>query len=413
MYIRYGCEYYNNDKADDNTEHYVHGEAEGIKNAVIECNMEEITVNGEEEKKYKASCRLIEDPLSKNVYISTYNQKQIIICSNTEYPENKINSLIKCSYNDKCVTVEEYDEFENENQVFLNSNFGKADDENQLIKLCKEKLIEYTDEKTEYTFVNAGKENEGGIIKCYKTINEGKCTVSELGKEETFIDDNTGQLIVCDENGCKPKSTGASTDIIDGEKICKKVVPIPTIDDGVFIDSSNPNQIIYCDGNKCYSKPSTADDDKPQYFINGDSDSDLIECRKNGEKITCKAINGNDATTISGGFVDSDENPQYFVNTGNKNSNKMKDALIVCVKSVCELQDGSINDVYVNSDEETKNDKPLIKCEKLGCSIGSSGATKGNNEIYINAGKDEGTSSDNTSSKKGIIECSIDSSNKK
>jgi len=549
------CEYYNNDKVDDNTEHYVHGEAEGIKNAVIECNMEEITVNEEEEKKYKAFCRLIEDPLSKNVYISTYNQKQIIICSNTECtaqdngstpkkteyyintdPENKINSLIKCSYNDKCVTAEEYDEFENQNQVFINSNFGKTDYENQLIKcedgsceltkseatsdnpeyyfnsgdsdtsgdyrgdviecianedskvtcdsitssegsvyinanydndknenqliicenkVCKEKLIEYTDEKTEYTFVNAGKENEGGIIKCIKTINEGKCTVSKLGEEDTFIDDNTGQLIVCDESGCKPKSTGASTDsneyylsgeeiikceVIDGEKICKKVVPIPTIDDGVFIDSSNPNQIIYCDGNKCSSKPSTADNDKPQYFINGDPDSDLIECRKNGEKITCKVISGNDgdvflngsypepdqnnqvikcnsetciATTISGGSGDSDENPQYFVNTGNKNSNKMKDALIVCVKSVCELQDGSINDVYINSDEETKNDKPLIKCEKLGCSISSSGATKGNNETYINAGKDEGISSDNNSSKKGIIECSIDSSNKK
>jgi len=547
------CEYYNNVKADDKTEYYVHGEANGIENAVIECTMEEI--NEEEEKKYKASCRLIENQLPTNVYISTYNQKQIIVCSatectaqdngstpkKTEYyintdPDNNINSLIKCSYNDNCITVEDFNEFENENQVFINSNFGKADNENQLIKcedgsceltksgatsekpeyyfnsgdsdtsgdyrgdviecianedskvtcdsitssegsvyinanydndknenqliicenkVCKEKLIEYTDEKTEYTFVNAGKENEGGIIKCIKTINEGKCTVSKLGEEDTFIDDNTGQLIVCDENGCKPKSTGASTDsneyylsgeeiikceVIDGEKICKKVVPIPTIDDGVFIDSSNPNQIIYCDGNKCSSKPSSADNDKPQYFINGDPDSDLIECRKNGEKITCKAISGNDgdvflngsypeldqvnqvikcnsetciATTISGGSLGSDENPQYFINTGNKNSNKMKDALIVCVKSVCELQDGSINDVYVNSDEETKNDKPLIKCEKLGCSISSSGATKGNNEIYINAGKDEGTSSDNTSSKKGIIECSIDSSNKK
>ncbi|KAG4095488.1 hypothetical protein H8356DRAFT_996875 [Neocallimastix lanati (nom. inval.)] len=547
------CEYYNNVKADDNSEYYVHGEANGIENAVIECTMEEI--NEEEERKYKVSCRLIENQLPTNVYISTYNQKQIIICSSnectaqdngstpkkTEYyintdPENNINSLIKCSYNDNCITVEDFNEFENENQVFINSDFGKADDENQLIKcedgsceltksgatsekpeyyfnsgdsdtsgdyrgdviecianedskvtcdsiissegsvyinanydndknenqliicenkVCKEKLIEYTDEKTEYTFVNAGKENEGGIIKCYKTINEGKCSVSKLGEEDTFIDNNTGQLIVCDESGCKPKSTGASTDsneyylsgeeiikceVIDGEKICKKVVPIPTNDDGVFIDSSNPNQIIYCDGNKCYSKPSTADDDKPQYFINGDPDSDMIECRKNGEKITCKAISGNDgdvflngsypepdqnnqiikcnsetciATTIFRGSGDSDENPQYFVNSGNKNSNKMKDALIVCVMSVCELQNGSINDVYVNSDEETKNDKPLIKCEKLGCSIGSSGATKGNNEIYINAGKDEGTSSDNTSSKKGIIECSIDSSNKK
>ncbi|KAG4083987.1 hypothetical protein H8356DRAFT_1318457 [Neocallimastix lanati (nom. inval.)] len=177
-----------------------------------------------------------------------------------------------------------------------------------------------TPDKPEYYFNSEDSDTSWCIIKCYTTINEGKCTVSELGKEETFYDDNTGQLIVCDENGCKPKSTGASTD------------------NGVFIDSSNPNQIIYCDGNKCYSKPSTADDDKPQYFINGDPDSDLIECRKNGEKITCKAINGNDgdvflngsypepdqnnqiikcnsetciATTISGVSVDSDENPQY------------------------------------------------------------------------------------------------------
>ncbi|KAG4082933.1 hypothetical protein H8356DRAFT_1089926, partial [Neocallimastix lanati (nom. inval.)] len=255
-----------------------------------------------------------------------------------------------------------YDEFENENQVFLNSNFGKADDENQLIKCedgsCELTKSEATSDKPEYYF-NSGDSDTSGdyrgdVIECIAnednkvtcdsiTSNEGSVYInanydndknenqliifSELGKEETFIDDNTGQLIVCDENGCKPKSTGASTDsneyylsgeeiikceVIDGEKICKKVVPIPTIDDWVFIDSSNPNQIIYCD-----------------------------------------------ATTISGGSVDSDENPQYFVNTGNKNSNKMKDC--------------------------------------LNC---SSGATKGNNEIYINAGKDEGTSSDNTSSKK-------------
>ena len=565
-------------------EYYVHGGASGLSNAIIECEDE---VNGFKE------CKLIDDAIEGNVYINSYNQEQIIVCydeskgcvseknkSNDRTNEYYINtdpdslgtSLIECSLKNGCRTVsreEIINNYENGDEVFINSNYKKADQKYQLINcvegecelaesqatsekpeyyfnsgdvdnsnvyrgdviectnskskiecksitsnegdvylnakygkdgnqnqliicedgVCKETAVVY-DEKDEYNYVNAGKETGGKLIRCNENESNGACTIKGTKDGDVFVDDNTGQLIVCDENGCNSKSTGASTDnneyylsgddlikceVKDGEKVCKKVEPTPGADDGVFIDSSNPSQVIYCDGTSCETKKSTAETNKPQYFVNGDPDGELIECSKKGNKVTCKAVSGNDGDVYINGNYDkgTDENgkalgdptnqiikcndgkceavtidgkdgsstngsgggggggegegslyeiPQYYVNSGNENPNKLKDAIIVCKKSgeACELQNGKINDVYLNSDEETNDDKPLIKCEKLGCSISSSGATTDSDEHYLNAGESGSSStnppssnppSSNTSSKTGIIECSTNSSN--
>ncbi|ORX96393.1 hypothetical protein LY90DRAFT_520211 [Neocallimastix californiae] len=129
------------------------------------------------------------------------------------------------------------------------------------------------DEKDEYNYVNAGKETGGKLIRCNENESNGACTIKGTKDGDVFVDDNTGQLIVCDENGCNSKSTGASTDnneyYLSGDDLIKCEVK---------------------DGEKVYGE--------------------LIECSKKGNKVTCKAVSGNDGDVYINGNYDkgTDEN---------------------------------------------------------------------------------------------------------
>ncbi|OUM68883.1 hypothetical protein PIROE2DRAFT_3256, partial [Piromyces sp. E2] len=177
-----------NSEAAVGTEHYVHGAAEALTNAIIECTLSAATRRrgeGDEEgddtedpqeqaPNLTATCSIIETAKAGNIYIDSSKPVQVIKCTEegctaeatTPTPkisqfflhENEEGSmeLIQCVVTDGCSLYRE--DISEGNKVFLNANYGPSTDAtNQLIKCshgaCELAPSEANTEKPEY-YVN-------------------------------------------------------------------------------------------------------------------------------------------------------------------------------------------------------------------------------------------------------------------
>ena len=376
----------------------------------------------------------------------------------------------------------------NNNDVFLNGNYDESN--KQLIKCSNtEGCVEadaYEESQSGFIYyVNSGattpKSITNTLIKC--TSSENACEIFDKAKNnDIYINSINNQLITCKtDSGCKNKDSKAKTteneyylnssDIInkstqplisdlikcyvetkieeEGEDKITKEFTVCKPEDGeagkVYINADNIAQVIYClPGTECAVKNSTAEINRPQYFVNGDTvdfistttidiierkkresidshplENDLIECINNNNVITCRKANGKNGDVfingnyekgkideqlikcsdiegregcltykIEDGEVSLEILPAYFVNTGNRAASRLDDALIKCGKAgeACEIIKANATDIYFNSNENNLKKTPIIKCNKNGCNASVSAATKESKAYYLNAG---------------------------
>ncbi|ORX65102.1 scaffoldin [Anaeromyces robustus] len=330
------------------------------------------------------------------------------------------------------------------NDVYLNSNYIKTDNEKPILLCssengCVETASNSTDKKLEY-FVNAGSTNttvplQDTLIECNNKV----CSVLEAKDGDTYINTiNTAQTIQCSTaKGCvavNSKVTASKNEIflnssdLNGKPaadvalkndliVCSnnnntvKCEVKDGVANNIYINSHNVTEIIYCTSKGCKTRE-----------IN-----DLIKCKNTGSKISCEIISAKDGDVYMNGNVDNDltmpliictetngcqtnsslaagdKPPAYYVNSGSVLSTKLNDTLIQCQyassAATCTILPASLNDVYVNYSNNTET-FPLIKCVKNGCKVSSSSATEDSNEYYLNAGD-----IDDTALVNDIIEC--------
>ena len=534
--IATGCKAENSNATDKSSGYYINTAIDGTTKSLIKCvkaNCDEITADALKEiegHKIFLNANYLETSDTTHPLIKCTAEGECDIYESSatdDLPEFYINSdldaknedydgvlktdIIKCTTNSDAkatlkivctasFTIEK-------DYVFINSNFDATANKKQIIKCsgeegCNEFEV-YADGEADSRkyYVNAGTQEENKLkdtlIEC--TSASTACTIKEAKPEGIYINANTNELIYCTDsaNGCKAKESGATkdkyeyflnssdieyetdkntNDLIkcsvnkDGEKVCS---PANGEDKKVYINSFNTSQVIYClDDIGCTIKSSTAEVNKPQYFVNGDVvdfeveeeetteelrkrteagsppvdakplKGDLIKCKNTGTKITCEVTDGTDGHVyLNGNFnstvieeipmgetthqlikcsekegcllsisnVSDDKLPEYYLNSGNEDTNKLKSALIQCVKEsdgiTCGIHEAKANEVYRNDNENQKDQEPIIKCTKSSCKPAMSNANSENKEYYLNAGK-----IDDTALNYDVIECSVDSS---
>jgi hypothetical protein len=456
-----GCEPYKKDPSSSSgtTEYYVHGEPNAttkLTDAVIKC---EITTS--------AACTPVA-ATNLDVYIDSYNVNNIIRCFTTPGCTSVLNSstrttsayyvsketsgsLIKC-YNDTgCVevTLDELTAVEGK-KVFLNANFGEnADAEKHLIKCdatgaCSLAASAATATNPEF-YVNAdtNKENKDydgatktEIIKCIADADGKKtCDTNLTTKEnDVFInanfDSNTPlQIIVCSNEDCIEKAAFAEGETAttvyyvnagatSSEKLTDTLIkcsssacePAQAEPKDIYINALDKQLIICKDASTgCMAVPSTATNEKYQYFLNSSDlkttgqevlTDDLIKCSAdvNNTRI-CEPAKGEDKKVYINSFDKStviscvsgtgcsatnstaEENkPQFFVNGGDiPNGDKLKLDLIKCSfkKSSgkadsegsisCDTTNGKEGDVYLNGNSNDASNQLIICSEDDGC----------------------------------------------
>jgi len=417
------CELFKNPTPVDGVkEHYVHGEPDTdniLANAVIECDLSNAS----------APCSPITTSEDKDVYIDSYNVKNIIRCFTTPGCTSVLNSstrttsayyvsketdgsLIKC-YNDTgCVEVtqEELKAVPGK-KVFLNANFGEnADNANHLIKCtaegsCTLTASAATTEKTEF-YVNAdtnseGKDYDGAtkteIIRCVADADSKKtCDTNLTTKEnDVFINANFDsatplQIIVCTNEDCTENAAFAEGETAttvyyvnagasSSEKLTDTLIKCESSDSkcevvvaeakDIYINALDQQLIICKDASTgCMAVPSTATADKYQYFLNSSDLKSDGNDPVNGDLIKCSP---NDDGTI-----------------------------------ICEPADGEEKMVYINSFDSST----VISCiSGTGCSATNSTAEANKPQFFVNGGD----LPDGDKLKLDLIKCSIKKSSGK
>jgi len=443
-------------------EHYIHGEPDTsnkLTNAVIECDLSNTST--------PCTLLIITD---KDVYIDSYNVKNIIRCFTTPGCTSVLNSstrttsayyvsketggsLIKC-YNDTgCVEVTQ-DELKavEGKKVFLNANFGEnADTAKHLIKCdasgaCTLAASAATATNPEF-YVNAdtNKENKDydgatktEIIKCIADADSKiTCDTNLTTKEnDVFINanfDSTTQLqiIVCSNEDCIEKAAFAEDEAAttvyyvnagatSSEKLTDTLIKCASktvkcdvaeaTEKDIYINALGKQLIVCKDASTgCMAVPSTATNEKYQYFLNSSDlkttsqtvlTDDLIKCSAdvNNTRV-CEPATGEDKKVYINSFDKStviscisgtgcsatnstaEENkPQFFVNGGDiPNGDKLKLDLIKCSfkKSSgkadsegsisCDITNGKEGDVYLNGNSEDASNQLIICSETNGC----------------------------------------------
>ncbi|KAG4100400.1 hypothetical protein H8356DRAFT_1036090 [Neocallimastix lanati (nom. inval.)] len=271
-----------------------------------------------------------------------------------DYDEETKTEVIKCVLGesgvlcDTSLTTKDGD-------VFLNANSGE---DRQIIKCttqngCAEaNAFEENDADLIY-YVNAGSTNtedklQDTLIECNSS--ESTCEIKEAPSEgDIFINGIDKQLIICKDasTGCeavqstatsdkyqyflnssdlKPENTEVLTvDLIkcyvndDDVKICE---PADGKEKNVYINSFDSSTVISCNDTGCSATDSTAEENKPQFFVNGgdipEGDKlkyDLIKCsfKKSSGKsdaegsISCDITNGKEGDVYLNGNSDDAE----------------------------------------------------------------------------------------------------------
>jgi len=418
-------------------EFYVNGDQKGSNN-IIKCVRNEYS----EATKLKFNCSTSSQiPKADDIFINAnfkINQKQII----------------KCTSDHICYESPAYSEEEDSTiKYFVNAGSVKTNKLKDTLIKCTSSIdpcVIKNDPKDKDAYINANNEQ---MILCYE---DKGCIAKESNaskdKSEFYMNSNNSENVLIK---CSLDSTTNS----------KKCEPVSGEDGKVYINYYNPSQLIYCVRDiGCSVKNSKAVPFIPEYYINGGNinikndmakrksdelieepettkkvnsnplSGNLIECKNTGSIVKCSVINGKigdvyinsnyNLETINGKPLGENNNPlikcyetgciaieitgdnldvlpEYYVNSGIKNS--YNEAIIKCSKagSACEAINASASQVYINSNEN-QPEKPIIKCVKNSCSAVASGATEGNKEYYINAGK-VGTDLLNYD----MIECSI------
>jgi len=344
-----------------------------------------------------------------------------------------VKQIIKCTQSG-CAEDAAYGEGVDGKIYYVNAGHESEDALNDTLIECTTATtactIKTTPPQAGDIYVNA---LDNQLIQCTEAGCAGKTTKANNDSNEFYLnasDPLKGDLIRCsltkDESG----------------NTVKKCAAWEAKDKAVYINAFNTTEVIQCfSASGCHSNPSNATATSPEYYVNGDDINlppntpeerkrgtlaqqpligDLIECKVNGasgikcsvakgndgdiyinsnycneenadnnQLIACDAVNGCIATPVSSAAgVDITKLPQYYVNSGNKSTTKLEQALIKCAATdaECEIISAEVNDVYVNSNKNQKQ-KPLIKCSKNNCAVAASGATVESGEFYLNAGK--------------------------
>jgi len=351
------CKVYKSSAKEAGKEHFVHGAANKLTDAVIECTLTAAAAAKREDpvaKSFTAECTVIASVVEKNIYINGAKNTQIIRCSKdgcqaadtsptdkkSEYFMNSVDttakSLIQCSKDDGCQV--ESDVSKDAPKVFINADFGaNRDSVNQLINCLKGGAC--TPSKSLATevpefYVNGDITNEenlkGDLIKCIKGENGVTCTEETASNDNVYLNAN-------------------------------------------FDATNNKKQIIAC----------KAKDEDPEDDVN---EGGCIE-----KEVTAGT-----------------KNLKYFVNAGSVSKN-LKDTLIKCDDSstACKLlETAKDKEIYINA-----NNDNLIHCsEEKGCESRASQATKENNEFFLNA-SDLNNESDKLTN--DLIKCKLDETTNK
>ncbi|KAG4084981.1 hypothetical protein H8356DRAFT_1015053 [Neocallimastix lanati (nom. inval.)] len=276
----------------------------------------------------------------------------------TDYDGATKTEIIRCVANAEGTIACDTGLTTKENDVFINSNFDTADtDKKQLIKCTSDDCVEAAaiegEETTPVYYVNAGASSSekltDTLIKCESS--ESACVVVVAEEKDIYINALDQQLIICKDasTGCKAvpstataekyqyflnssdlKSEGQTAlddDLIkcspneEGNNICE---PVPGVGEMIYINSFNSSTVISCVSDVgCSAKDSTAEENKPQFFVNGgdipDGDPlklDLIKCtlkkssgKSDGEgSISCDITNGKVGDVYLNGNTDDADN---------------------------------------------------------------------------------------------------------
>jgi len=392
------CAVYKNPTPVDGVkEHYVHGEPatdNKLTNAVIECDFSSTP----------ASCTP-NTATDKDVYIDSFNVKNIIRCFTTTGCSSSLNdststtsayyinnatekSLIKC-YNDTGCAIVATDDLKGGKKVFLNANYREgADTTNQLIKCiaagtCELVVSGATAEAPEF-YVNADTKSDGSdydgatkteIIRCVANA-EGTiaCDTGLTTKEnDVFINSNfeeadtdKKQLIKCTSDDCVEAAA------IEGEE----TTPVYYVNAGASSSEKLTDTLIKCESSESACVVVVAEE--KDIYINA-LDQQLIICKD--DSTGCKAVPST-ATT---------EKYQYFLNSSDlKTSDEepLDNDLIKCSpneegKNICEPAPGVGEMVYINS----FNSSTVISCvSDVGCSAKDSTAEENKPQFFVNGG---------------------------
>ncbi|ORX80296.1 scaffoldin [Anaeromyces robustus] len=310
------------------------------------------------------------------------------------------------------------------NDVYLNSNYIKTDNEKPILICssengCVETESNSTDKVLEY-FVNAGSTNttvplQDTLIECKNK----KCDVLEAKDGDTYINTlNTAQTIQCSTaKGCvtvNSKATASKNEIFlnSSDLSGKPTTNVPLKNDlivcsnnnntvkcevkdsaanDVYINSHNITEIIYCTSAGCKTRESKATTTQPEFFINADpinsSDeklvNDLIKCKNTGSKISCEIISAKDGDVYMNGNVDNDPTMPLIICT-EKNGCKTHSSLAAGDKPPA---------YYVNSGSvlSTKLNDTLIQCQYASPAATCTILPASLNDVYVNYGNNTET----------------------
>ena len=405
-------------------EHYVHGGQTDFSDAVIEVTFS--TVSSGKTRATKtivATTKFAENVVAGSIYINT-STKKLIQCSTNE--STKKNSC--AAFNGSGTTdIPGY---------YINSAVSTANDYDKLLILCngtecnEEEAIEngiYLNANLQNPSTNANGIKDVPLIIC----SESSCVPSnsnleEDGTTEYFI--NSGKYVSGSDTYALIKCTQASGAITcTGDLVVLKTKDPKNV---FYINGNYPkdgNYLIQCSAvdictlyvSENYSGDNVTTTTTEHYVYgaaNGLTDAIIEVTFTSGKKRAMTAVPTIITATAETIYINSATNkliqctasaceafagaggvktPVYYKNAAVKEkSSTFTDALIKCNGTTCELQDGDLNEVYLNSNlkgfqgNSASNDaNQLIVCSDGECNGKVSGLTAEGYEFYINAGE--------------------------
>ncbi|ORY58328.1 scaffoldin [Neocallimastix californiae] len=387
------CTPYKPEKLEMGIEYYVHGGADGLKNAIISCTIGNA-----------ASCDFIAESNAYSIYINSFTKK-LIQCSDNECKSingigennkpayyknaagtatnNSNNYIIKCENTCSTIPGEADSVYLNaNNKVESSNNNGEA---NKPIIICTatngctpaEGTV--ASDSTGY-YVNAGLYTNNDVkyelIKCTST-SECEATHSAVTNDITevyYINQNYSNdgkyLIHCNSSGCTIYSNPTPVDgdeyyIYGGtNNITNAIIKVTISGAGTTKRDISAETSLISPSSTGY-----------EIYINSSSAFKLIQCSSS----KCIAFDGSGTSDI----------PSYYINAG-KSSKKI---LIKCTNTDCIDEKAIENGVYLNANlmdtsdnTEGEPDKPLIICTATNGCTSAEGTINGDSGYYANAG---------------------------
>jgi len=339
------------------------------------------------------------DSGNSDTYINAVDLSQLIYCTSEKcnlyeteaknghsefYPrvDSSVGFIIHCTYEDKkskCV-LETAASGTHDNTVYLNgfNKYEEYDAKTKLLIVCDATpecgptvpTFVNTDINSIY-YVNSDPANteplKEDLIECDKD-KDGKvtCSIIKGDDKDVYLNANASatskNIITCSKtDACQEVETDFST-----------------TDPGYYVnagakstDEPLSDTLIKCEAT-CDVLP--ADDGAT--YINSLDTSQTIQCYedKGCKAVTSKATPSKNEVFLNSSDLDSSSNAPLVSD------------IIICSNGgdsgiVCEVKDGHVNDVYINS----HNTSELIKCISTGCEIEESKATATKPEFYVNA----------------------------